>query len=808
MSEDRDRYETYYAARLWSLLPGIYRTLDSDDDDTPGPLRELVGRVGTQMAVVRRSIDRMWEDQSIETCDDWLIPYIGEILATNIVAGLDARAQRLDVAKTIYYRRRKGTLAILEEIAADITGWNARAVEFFTRLARTRHLFDPEIGVDPGQAVIEGLRGARSLTARGGFADLRHATAATESATAFDEFFHTADFRRGADRSGWHGIPKLGIFLWRLKSFDCPPTTPVEHALCPGQFTFDPTGREIALFADDMRNKDQYGDAWVTPDEWMLPTPIGRPLFAQESANLYPPADPSSLAVLRVSGPLEDVLPLADVDIDPERGRLRLLAALPAGAVPRVRYHYGFSSEIGAGPYDRRALGETLPDVVMPQQPPVSGGGNALATALGGLPAPATATVPIADSLTYDGPADLAAVENLLLQGGQNQRPVIRRTATPWILTGASPTAHLTLEGLLLSGGDIVLRGAFDTVELFCTTLDPGEALDAGGAVPRSIDDRPLMPTTLWIEGVVNTVRLRRSITGPIRTRGPGKILRIELIDSIAQGVRNTGFGAFAAAEIADPRHLAIRWKSGSDPFTTFLRAGFAAPLQAALAAYNQATQPDAALTGLLVAGLNAAQAVSPLYTAARFAHLPLPPDLVAAALAGPTGAALARVNRLLLEAAYPVALAPASVASVEAEVSLERSTALGSVFAHRISASESLIAGFGRASDIQRGCVRFSGYGVGSRLHQPYESVALRGPAALFVSQRFGEPGYAQLSRYADREIVNGEPGASVLAGAQDGSEMGAFARERNAVKERGLQLKLREYMPVGLTPVLIYAT
>lgn len=812
MSDDRDRYEAYYAARLWSLLPGLYRTLDSDDDEVPGPLRELVGRVGTEMAVVRRSIDRLWEDQSIETCDDWLIPYIGEILATNIVAGLDARAQRLDVAKTIYYRRRKGTLAILEEITADITGWNARGVEFFTRLARTRHLFDPEIGPEigaeitagPDQAVIEGLRGARSLTARGGFADLRHATAATESATAFDEFFHTADFRRGADRSGWHGISKLGIFLWRLRSFDCPPTTPVEHPLCPGQFTFDPTGREIPLFASDMRDKDQYGDAWVTPDEWMLPTPIGRPLLMQESARLYP----ASLAVLQVSGPLEDILPPAAVDIDPERGRLRLLAPLPAGAVPRVRYHYGFSSEIGAGPYDRRALGETLPAVVTPQRPPVSGGGTALATALGGLPAAATATVPIADSLTYEGPADLAAVENLLLQGGQNQRPVIRRNATPWVLTGASPTARLMLEGLLLSGGDIVLRGTFDTVELFCSTLDPGEALDASGAVPRSLDDRPLTPATLWIEGVVNTVRLRRSIAGPIRTRGPGKILHIELIDSIVQGVRTSGFGAFATAEIADPRHLAIRWKNGSDPLTAFLRAGFAAPLQAALAAYDPAMPPDAALTGLLVGGLNAAQAVSPLYTAARFAHLPLPPDLVAAALAGPTGPALARVNRLLLEAAYPVALAPASVAGVEAELGLERSTCLGAVFAHRVSASESLMAGFARATDIQHGCVRFSGYGVGSRLHQPYESVAVRASAALFVSQRFGEPGYAQLSRYADREIAHGEPGASVLAGAQDGSEMGAFARERNAVKERGLQLKLREYMPVGLTPVLIYAT
>ena len=92
---------------------------------------------------MRRSIDRLWENQSIETCDDWVVPYIGDLLATRLVSCLDARAQRLDVAKTIYYRRRSGTLGVLEELAADIAGRDARAVEFFRRLGRTRHQFDP-----------------------------------------------------------------------------------------------------------------------------------------------------------------------------------------------------------------------------------------------------------------------------------------------------------------------------------------------------------------------------------------------------------------------------------------------------------------------------------------------------------------------------------------------------------------------------------------------------------------------------------------------------------------------------------------
>src|SRR5262252_4190515 len=114
MSAVSDQYEIYYSDKLWNLIPAVYREEDGLDPDNPaakGPLRELVNRIGEQAAILRRSIDRLWDDQSIETCDDWVIPYIGDLLGTRLVSSLDPRGQRLDVAKTIYYRRRKGTLA-------------------------------------------------------------------------------------------------------------------------------------------------------------------------------------------------------------------------------------------------------------------------------------------------------------------------------------------------------------------------------------------------------------------------------------------------------------------------------------------------------------------------------------------------------------------------------------------------------------------------------------------------------------------------------------------------------------------------
>src|ERR1700751_364158 len=140
-----DGYGALYQDKLWGLPPAVFRPQAAPPGEPP-PRRALLNRIGAETATVRRSIDRLWENQSIETCDDWVIPYIGDLLATRLVSCLDARAQRLDVAKTIYYRRRAGTLGVLEELAADIAGRNARCVEFFRRLGRARHQFDPAIG--------------------------------------------------------------------------------------------------------------------------------------------------------------------------------------------------------------------------------------------------------------------------------------------------------------------------------------------------------------------------------------------------------------------------------------------------------------------------------------------------------------------------------------------------------------------------------------------------------------------------------------------------------------------------------------
>src|SRR3954454_20019848 len=94
-----DHYDEAAAAKLWALLPAVYRAADSQALDEVGPLQELLTRIGHQVGLVRRNLDRLWEDQAIETCDDWVIPYLAALVDTNLVPAMDRRGQRLAVAK-------------------------------------------------------------------------------------------------------------------------------------------------------------------------------------------------------------------------------------------------------------------------------------------------------------------------------------------------------------------------------------------------------------------------------------------------------------------------------------------------------------------------------------------------------------------------------------------------------------------------------------------------------------------------------------------------------------------------------------
>src|SRR5262249_21750858 len=128
-------------------------------------------------------------------------------------------------------------------------------------------------------------------------------------------------------------------------------------------------------------------------------------------------------------------------------------------------YHYGFSAPIGAGPYDRRKRGVDATPVPLPETV------VAPAAAINAAPA---GTTTIDDSLTHTSAANLSGITKATIRAQNERRPLLRLTpGAEWRLGGAADST-LFLDGLFVSGGDVVLEGDFDTVTLRCVTFDPG----------------------------------------------------------------------------------------------------------------------------------------------------------------------------------------------------------------------------------------------------------------------------------------------------------------------------------------------
>ncbi|MGA7803988.1 MAG: hypothetical protein WCB02_05120, partial [Bradyrhizobium sp.] len=77
-----------------------------------GPLQSLLMVLAEQIATVEQDLDQLYDDQFIETCAPWVIPYIGDLVGYQPVRGIPAgvASPRAEVASTIALRRRKGTV--------------------------------------------------------------------------------------------------------------------------------------------------------------------------------------------------------------------------------------------------------------------------------------------------------------------------------------------------------------------------------------------------------------------------------------------------------------------------------------------------------------------------------------------------------------------------------------------------------------------------------------------------------------------------------------------------------------------------
>ncbi len=251
------------AQTLYDLLPAIYRVRDAEQG---GPLRALVSVLADQVTAMEENLAQLYDDQFIETAADWVVPYIGDLIGYRALYGVtpELTSPRAEVANTIAYRRRKGTAAMLEQLARDVTGWDARAVEFFQRLATTQTM---------NHVRLDNLY----------VPDLRRWEPLERIGTAFDTVPHTADVRHIDRRRGKYNIPNIGIFLWRLAV--CPLTRSPVCAVDALRCTFSPLGNPAPLFTDPQTEESITHLA----EPINVPLPISRRVLHEQLEQYYGP---------------------------------------------------------------------------------------------------------------------------------------------------------------------------------------------------------------------------------------------------------------------------------------------------------------------------------------------------------------------------------------------------------------------------------------------------------------------------------------------------------------------------------------
>jgi len=549
---------------LYSLLPAIYRIRDAERGY---PLRAFLGLISGQAQLLKADIDGLWDDLFIETCAAWVIPYIGDLVANNpLPEGVVRR--RADVAHTIYYRRRKGTLTMLEQMARDVTGWDAHAVAFFEQLGWTQNLNHLRFRMDDSTNAFDPYASDRVGTAL-----LRDMDAMDRLESAFDTTTHTVDVRPPCQLKGWYNIRNIGFFLWRLQSFFMREVTPRKSSVYADGFHFSAVGNPSPLFTHPA--PPPLGSQFVT--ETQVQSPIRKVAFYFHPENYYLQPDSfyadhaatsKSVAVYHgthavaanlipastvVCGDLSSWTPPASgtVAIDVALGRLAFAPGeTPADGVV-VTSAYGFSAALGGGPYDRRSVAPTAgdPGPAIPNTvaDPLSlnalirvpsAGINTITSAIAAWNPAVTprAVVQIDDNRTYQenlvisfpvmAPPPGAPSPELVIQAGNLLRPTLVGNVT---VTGGTGAEELVLNGLLIAG-QLHVQGNLGLVEIVHSTLVPGLGLDEQGQptqpdAPSVLADPPADALELLID---------HSITGALRLpeEMPGLFVRDSIIDS------------------------------------------------------------------------------------------------------------------------------------------------------------------------------------------------------------------------------------------------------------------------------------
>lgn len=584
---------------LYQLLPAVYRERDADQG---APLQMLLRIITEQANLIEQDIAQMYDNWFIETCEDWVVPYLGDLVSYRPVRAAGEQLEdasrsleqvlfpRREVANTIGYRRRKGTLNLLEEISMAVSGWPARVVE-----------------TDRFQGVTQAINYLR--LDRGRTVDVHSQRLLDASETPFTRLSRTAGLHTQDPITNQpDGMTGVTVFAWRLRVYPVVRTP----AYCLEEvgdhcFLMSMAGNDVALYNQPKPENELAPRTLLSETD--LPVAItrrtleqavpGHPTRKMASELFY--GEGKSIAVWagdwahcdpRLPIPAEKIIPadLSDwsyrpeaghIALDPELGRI----AFPPAQLPEqvsVSYSYAFAAGMGGGSYPRAPLepaGNNKTYYVGKAEhfrcihtayEAWRRDMEAMRTSADrtGAAKPFTGIIEVLDSSTYTERLRLELDENerLELRAAPNTRPAIFiadwHASQPDALTvtGASGS-ELVLDGLLISGRGMEIRGNLRSVTLRHSTLVPGWFLHSDSK-PRRAGEPSI---TLFETSAA--VKIEHSILGPIRViqeEIEAAPVQVELCDSILDATHadhaalSSFEGAIAPAELTVRRSTVI----------------------------------------------------------------------------------------------------------------------------------------------------------------------------------------------------------------------------------------------------------
>lgn len=577
---------------LYKLLPAVIRQRDQSADKA---LEQLLAIIDDQATQIERDLERMYDNWFIETCDDWVVPYIGDLLGYELPPGALAPgagsatlervlAPRREVGNLIAQRRRKGTAVVLETLARDSANWPARAVEYYQRLVVAQHL--------------DHLRPERVATI-----DLHGQAALLRPDSPFDTSCRIVDVRRigSAQSCGRFNITNVGLHVYRLRRYSVTRTPAYCHEdeglNC---YTFSVLGNDAPLFRLPRPPSDSLQPASVE----QMPLPIGRfeleaedsPMHADSrlygidcSLSLSVPdwpkkgagGDIAAAAIIPADLSLWSYkVPKGRIAVDPMLGRIMFPASQAPASGVTVSYGYGFAMDVGGGEYPRAfAPMPAAIDLAVTRADNLTSAPGEFATIAqavsdwrtrrgaalpAGKPAAPALLVELADSGVYRGSLDLLLQpgESVWIVAAPGKRPVLwlgdfRAGGPDAISVRGGRGSRFALDGVLVAGRGIDIsplviddaQSAAPADADLCQVLIRHSTLVPGWGLQHDCEPHRPSEPSIVLNGSRTCLRIEHSIVGAIRvvsdSAGPERA-RIVIEDSIvdATSVSRTAIAA------------------------------------------------------------------------------------------------------------------------------------------------------------------------------------------------------------------------------------------------------------------------